>query len=944
MSNKSPHSNVVYVFSIIIPLFLVSVIFKLLRISGDGLLIQDQSVTSIIWLLVNLFKSDIVFYALLASLALLFSWQRFVTRGVFLILCLIFFFIEVSSYLFYRETGLILDWSLFQFGIERSQKLSELIENRLQYSQILGIGAICGYLLVVPEILRTRIGNDRKRESGRFLLVGLLLVILNIYFSYQPVLHDKNIELQRNSVMQLLLTWSHAAERVSVNIDEDQRDKFELVSHSSVSSRNVVIVILESTRERSVDPYVDINVTPFFKQLAEHSLLAKFAYTTVPHTSKAIFSIFCGDYPSVTEGIPETLPGGINQPCLPHILKKIGFKNLYFQSATEDFEYRESLISNVGFDEFYPLETMDTRDYQSANYFGYEDEVMLPKSREKLLALKKQKKKFFATYLTVSPHFHYDRINRYGWRQFSDDESYNKYLNALHYQDNFLKKLFQQYKDVGLYDDTIFIVVGDHGEAFREHKTWGHGSILHEEVARIPMLIHDPNSKYKGYSIETPVSLLDILPTVLDSQGYELKTPSLPGQSLLKGNRFLRDIFLECVTPKYCSAMIDSKTGLKYIHNYGRRIDELYDLKNDPEETENLFLFPAYSISVEKMRAEIERWISHFSLPESGEKYQSWGFDRNKLTYLNALPAFFAGAHFSNSLSEANFNKVKLKIPEGTTELLGTTLSKPELIAGDSVRVSFYFRSPSKPICIITSIQGVSRHGIRSYFVTPNDSNYFAITENLQLQEGVFEIGERFEIFNLARDKCLDEIKLGSVSNSEFSVAFRNGNSGQYSLNSVFDVTIPVRQPADHLDFVKSSSNDVVFYPVPHDLQDVNANRIAESYLDQVFKKASGGALPITVHANSYMVSEAFLTKVGNFLDSIKDEYGRYESVKIASVWQNEPVANELVKLAPAKRTYRLKAFFSKGSMIDARVILSSENQVIGLFYYYPWKIDFDPK
>src|SRR3712207_8950988 len=56
---------------------------------------------------------------------------------------------------------------------------------------------------------------------------------------------------------------------------------------------------------------------------------------------------------------------------------------------------------------------------------------------------------------------------------------FRSYLNTMRYQDFFLRNLFDQYKDLGLYEDTIFIVFGDHGEGFEEHGVKQHRSEEH---------------------------------------------------------------------------------------------------------------------------------------------------------------------------------------------------------------------------------------------------------------------------------------------------------------------------------------------------------------------------------------------------------------------------------------------------------------------------------
>jgi arylsulfatase A-like enzyme len=83
---------------------------------------------------------------------------------------------------------------------------------------------------------------------------------------------------------------------------------------------------------------------------------------------------------------------------------------------------------------------------------------------------------FMAEYFTGTGHYGYECLGtRYGDKDFSEDDQLNRYLNCLRLQDIFLKNLFDQYKELGLYENTIFVLFGDHGEGFKEHGRDMHG-------------------------------------------------------------------------------------------------------------------------------------------------------------------------------------------------------------------------------------------------------------------------------------------------------------------------------------------------------------------------------------------------------------------------------------------------------------------------------------
>jgi len=181
-------------------------------------------------------------------------------------------------------------------------------------------------------------------------------------------------------------------------------------------------------------------------------------------------------------------------------------------------------------------------------------------------------------------------------------------LNFDHYFGKFIE--FLKYED--LYDNSMIVLLADHGEEFFEHQRWAHGSDLYNEQIRIPLIIKFPHQQFSGKRIDVNASLLDVLPTVMEF--YNIKIPKdTRGRSLMpvikgrkKFNRpvvssifrfkpfemlpgkiaVIKDDFKLIYNEKY------SKESYKYFINKPASIVskmELYDLKTDPEERENLF-------------------------------------------------------------------------------------------------------------------------------------------------------------------------------------------------------------------------------------------------------------------------------------------------------------------------------------------------------------------
>jgi len=105
------------------------------------------------------------------------------------------------------------------------------------------------------------------------------------------------------------------------------------------------------------------------------------------------------------------------------------------------------------------------------------------------------------------------------------------YDDAVRVVDERLELFFDRLRSEGLYDDALIVVTSDHGEAFNEHGLMGHHD-MYEPCARVPLLIRFPQGQYAGARVADTVSLIDLMPTVLDWLGEPIPD-GVEGQSLL---------------------------------------------------------------------------------------------------------------------------------------------------------------------------------------------------------------------------------------------------------------------------------------------------------------------------------------------------------------------------------------------------------------------------
>ncbi len=175
------------------------------------------------------------------------------------------------------------------------------------------------------------------------------------------------------------------------------------------------------------------------------------------------------------------------------------------------------------------------------------------------------------------------------------DRLMNLYDAEIAFVDSGIKEVVNRMKELGLWDNTLVILNADHGEAFGEHSYFFHGYSIYEEEVRVPLIIKPPRSPADGKIIQGPVRNLDITPTILDYCGIPAP-PGIVGQSL-------RPFIEKDISPDLPTC-IESNTPERKVHLAGYRhggykliyslgeLGELYDLRRDPREKENL-LSPA---------------------------------------------------------------------------------------------------------------------------------------------------------------------------------------------------------------------------------------------------------------------------------------------------------------------------------------------------------------
>jgi arylsulfatase A-like enzyme len=164
------------------------------------------------------------------------------------------------------------------------------------------------------------------------------------------------------------------------------------------------------------------------------------------------------------------------------------------------------------------------------------------------------------------------------------------YDGNLAYADHQIGRLISHFKRAKLYENTIFVIIADHGEAFLEHGRMLHTTTVYDEMIHVPLIIRFPGRfPLKRKKVRSLTQLIDLTPTICELYGIE------PGKLPFEGRSFLSAIFGEGHKGNPYIYSISAGPNLtmrgeryKYIYdgNEGRHF--LFDLVDDPAEKRNL--------------------------------------------------------------------------------------------------------------------------------------------------------------------------------------------------------------------------------------------------------------------------------------------------------------------------------------------------------------------
>ena len=342
------------------------------------------------------------------------------------------------------------------------------------------------------------------------------------------------------------------------------------------AGRHIVIVSLESTAARYLGVYgADPDVMPNLSDLSHSAIVFDHAYAVYPESIKGLFSTLCSAYPALDTDV-ETYA---DVPCesIAAVLSGRGYRTALFHSGRFAYLGMNAIVRDRGFARL--ADAGDVGGLHNSS-FGV-DEPSTVASILRWIDEERPGHPFMVTYLPIAGHHPYETPER---GPFPDRDEFGRYRNALHYADAALGALRRGLQDRGLDRRTLWIVFGDHGEAFGQHDgNYGHTFQVYDENVRVPFLIAAPGLVDRAIHARRIVSLIDTAPTVLDLLGAPIPR-AYQGRSMLDAAPRAALFFTD-----YSLRLLGLRDGpRKFIYDTGSRRARWFDVEHDPDERVDL--------------------------------------------------------------------------------------------------------------------------------------------------------------------------------------------------------------------------------------------------------------------------------------------------------------------------------------------------------------------
>ncbi len=441
-------------------------------------------------------------------------------------------FIATADLELYTAWGYRMDATPLQY-LKSPEEMGGSILSAPLLLLLLILSGLCFLFIWLYRKNRRLFSIDKKNGSANFLRVILSLFLL--VFLFVPIRGGiQKIPMNQSDVYfsqkifadhaALNLPWNVTHSILNRNSDQNPFEYFssgrakELVdslydtgpvkSPSILSNKrpNIIFIIMESYTAKLVGCLGgEPGVTPNLDKIASEGLLFTNIYAAGDRSEKGQVAVLSGYPNQAITSIIKTPTKTQNLPAINQSLEKEGYHSSYTYGGELEFANIKSYLVNVGFQKLVSKYSFDPSERTTS--WGVHDHIVLNRFYNDI---KNEKQPFFATIFTLSSHEPYDVPMP---PHFKGEDETTLFKNAFYYTDSSIGKFIDQIKKEPWWQNTLVVLVADHGHPLPGHDPNDRPSKFH-----IPLIFTGGALQLKGI-IKNTGSQTDIAKTVLHQMG-----------------------------------------------------------------------------------------------------------------------------------------------------------------------------------------------------------------------------------------------------------------------------------------------------------------------------------------------------------------------------------------------------------------------------------------
>lgn len=523
-----------------------------------------------------------------------------------------------ANMLYYREFSDFLSMGILGSGSSTGNNLGKSIAAIIHWTDYL---VFIDIIILIALVVFKQLTIDRKGVQKKFAILTTLFGVILMFVDYGIASTNRSGLLTRSfdnnyivkylglneyAVFNAVQTYNQTESKKRAKpTDLAKVKKFvatqklpdNIQYYGTQKGKNVFMIHLESFQQFLIDYKVDgQEVTPNLNQFYHDQNTLSFDnfYNQVGQgkTSDAemmqensLFGLATGSA-MVKYGTNNTFES------LPAILGQRGYTTAAFHGDVASFWNRDNTYKSFGYDYFFSKSYYPNAN--KANYnvgYGMKDKIFLRDSAQYIEQLPQP---FYAKLITVTNHYPYDldKQNIDFPATKTGDNTVDGYVQTAHYLDQSFGELMAYLKKVGLYNNSVFVLYGDHYGISENHQPaiaqlLGKDKVTNYDLAnfqKVPFMIHATG--LKGGIDHTYGGEIDMMPTLLDLLGVPDDGMTMFGQDMLssdyKGKVVFRDG--DWITPTYTkfnNQYFNTQTGQQVTESSDKQLKKVAKMMSD---------------------------------------------------------------------------------------------------------------------------------------------------------------------------------------------------------------------------------------------------------------------------------------------------------------------------------------------------------------------------